>query len=51
MPNSGAVHMSSAGVAGELLCMLALADLPQRSVPLSQSASSVSPSQLSLLTL
>lgn len=30
VPNSGAVHMSSAGVAGELICMLALADLSQQ---------------------
>lgn len=30
VPNSGAVHMSSAGVAGELVCMLARADLSQQ---------------------
>lgn len=30
VPNSGAVHMASAGVAGELGCVLALADLSRQ---------------------
>lgn len=50
MPNSGAVHMSSAGVAGELVCMLALLTFlssGRRSVSLNRPAPFVSPSQLS----